>query len=171
MCTMCEDHHILGIVICMCFFPWSTYQTFGTKQVINLAAICTPADYNTRPLDTIYSNFIDALPVVSWRRFSHLVALHSQPPSGRCHFWKLSFGLVKIWVQSQIQLGFLVVVVNLILLFMQVQYCRVNHKRLIHFSTCEVYGKTIGSFLPADSPLKKVPKKSNLLTNWFCELQ
>ncbi|KAI5021922.1 hypothetical protein ZWY2020_058652 [Hordeum vulgare] len=31
---------------------------------INLAAICTPADYNTRPLDTIYSNFIDALPVV-----------------------------------------------------------------------------------------------------------
>jgi UDP-apiose/xylose synthase len=69
--------------------------------VINLAAICTPADYNTRPLDTIYSNFIDALPVV--------------------------------------------------------QYCRVNHKRLIHFSTCEVYGKTIGSFLPADSPLKKDP--------------
>jgi hypothetical protein len=66
---------------------------------------------------------------------------------------------------------FVVVVVNLLLLFMQVQYCRVNHKRLIHFSTCEVYGKTIGSFLPADSPLKKVPKKSNLLTNWFCELQ
>lgn len=32
--------------------------------MINLAAICTPADYNTRPLDTIYSNFIDALPVV-----------------------------------------------------------------------------------------------------------
>ncbi|KAE8814851.1 UDP-D-apiose/UDP-D-xylose synthase [Hordeum vulgare] len=30
---------------------------------INLAAICTPADYNTRPLNTIYSNFIDALPV------------------------------------------------------------------------------------------------------------
>ncbi|CAM6010586.1 unnamed protein product [Sphagnum balticum] len=69
--------------------------------VINLAAICTPADYNTRPLDTIYSNFIDALPVV--------------------------------------------------------QYCRVYHKRLIHFSTCEVYGKTIGSFLPANSPLKKDP--------------
>ncbi|KAE8777723.1 UDP-D-apiose/UDP-D-xylose synthase [Hordeum vulgare] len=31
---------------------------------INLAAICTPADYNTRSLDTIYNNFIDALPVV-----------------------------------------------------------------------------------------------------------
>ncbi|XBI01050.1 hypothetical protein VPH35_129918 [Triticum aestivum] len=33
---------------------------------INLAAICMPADYNTRPLDTIYSNFIDALPVVKY---------------------------------------------------------------------------------------------------------
>ncbi|CAL0324689.1 unnamed protein product [Lupinus luteus] len=31
---------------------------------INLTAICTPADYNIRPLDTIYSNFIDALPVI-----------------------------------------------------------------------------------------------------------
>ncbi|KAK8939688.1 hypothetical protein KSP40_PGU002185 [Platanthera guangdongensis] len=68
---------------------------------INLAAICTPADYNTRPLDTIYSNFIDALPVV--------------------------------------------------------RYCSENSKRLIHFSTCEVYGKTIGSFLPKDHPLRKMP--------------
>ncbi|KAG0553661.1 hypothetical protein KC19_12G029000 [Ceratodon purpureus] len=69
--------------------------------VINLAAICTPADYNTRPLDTIYSNFVDALPVV--------------------------------------------------------QYCRENKIRLIHFSTCEVYGKTIGSFLPPGHPLKQDP--------------
>jgi len=68
---------------------------------INLAAICTPADYNTRPLDTIYSNFIDALPVA--------------------------------------------------------RYCSENSKRLIHFSTCEVYGKTIGSFLPKDSPLRQDP--------------
>ncbi|WOL11900.1 UDP-D-apiose/UDP-D-xylose synthase 2 [Canna indica] len=67
---------------------------------INLAAICTPADYNTRPLDTIYSNFIDALPIV--------------------------------------------------------RYCTENNKRLIHFSTCEVYGKTIGSYLPKDHPLRKV---------------
>ncbi|CAL5436213.1 unnamed protein product [Camellia sinensis] len=65
---------------------------------INLAAICTPADYNTRPLDTIYSNFIDALPVV--------------------------------------------------------KYCSENNKRIIHFSTCEVYGKTIGCFLPKDHPLR-----------------
>ncbi|CAI8599900.1 unnamed protein product [Vicia faba] len=69
--------------------------------VINLAAICTPADYNTRPLDTIYSNFIDALPVV--------------------------------------------------------KYCSETNKRLIHFYTCEVYGKTIGSFLPKDSPLRQDP--------------
>ncbi|URD94037.1 Bifunctional polymyxin resistance [Musa troglodytarum] len=66
---------------------------------INLAAICTPADYNTRPLDTIYSNFIDALPVV--------------------------------------------------------RYCSENNKRLIHFSTCEVYGKTLGSYLPKDHPLRQ----------------
>jgi len=39
-------------------------------KTINLAAICTPADYNTRPLDTIYSNFIDALPVVRLRSSS-----------------------------------------------------------------------------------------------------
>ncbi|GKB56839.1 UDP-D-apiose/UDP-D-xylose synthase 2, partial [Tanacetum coccineum] len=68
-------------------------------ETVNLAAICTPADYNTRPLDTIYSNFIDALPVV--------------------------------------------------------KYCSDNNKRLIHFSTCEVYGKTIGSYLPQDSPLRQ----------------
>ncbi|PWA92179.1 bifunctional polymyxin resistance protein, ArnA [Artemisia annua] len=71
------------------------------EQTVNLAAICTPADYNTRPLDTIYSNFIDALPVV--------------------------------------------------------KYCSENNKRLIHFSTCEVYGKTIGSYLPQDSPLRQDP--------------
>ncbi|KAI5057404.1 hypothetical protein GOP47_0027419 [Adiantum capillus-veneris] len=69
--------------------------------VINLAAICTPADYNTRPLDTIYSNFTDALPVV--------------------------------------------------------RYCSDNSKRLIHFSTCEVYGKTVGSFLPKDHPFRQEP--------------
>jgi len=82
--------------------------------VINLAAICTPADYNTRPLDTIYSNFIDAIPVV--------------------------------------------------------KHCSENNKRLVHFSTCEVYGKTIGSFLPKDSSLRHdpaflltiCPKKMNL---------
>jgi len=40
---------------------------------------------------------------------------------------------------------------------MQVRYCSENGKRLIHFSTCEVYGKTIGSFLPKDHPLRQVP--------------
>lgn len=70
--------------------------------VINLAAICTPADYNTRPLDTIFSNFVDALPVV--------------------------------------------------------KYCVESNKRLIHFSTCEIYGKTIGWFLPKDHPLRQEPE-------------
>ena len=36
------------------------------------------------------------------------------------------------------------------------KYCSENNKRLIHFSTCEVYGKTIGSFLPKDHPLRQV---------------
>ncbi|KAK7263388.1 hypothetical protein RJT34_30977 [Clitoria ternatea] len=66
----------------------------ASDLTINLAAICTPADYNTRPLDTIYINFIDAIPVI--------------------------------------------------------KFCTENNKRLIHFSTCEVYGKTIGSFLPQE---------------------
>ncbi|CAJ1979152.1 unnamed protein product [Sphenostylis stenocarpa] len=72
----------------------------ASDLTINLAAICTPADYNTRPLDTIFSNFIDAIPVI--------------------------------------------------------KYCTENNKRLIHFSTCEVYGKTIGSFLPEE--FRKDPK-------------
>lgn len=38
----------------------------------------------------------------------------------------------------------------------QVKYCSENNKRLIHFSTCEVYGKTVGSFLPKDHPLRQV---------------
>eukprot|EP00897_Mesotaenium_endlicherianum_P005877 jgi/Mesen1/5317/ME000265S04479 len=79
-------------------------------MTINLAAICTPADYNTRPLDTIYSNFIDALPVV--------------------------------------------------------RFCTDYKKRLIHFSTCEVYGKTVGNFLPRDSPLKKDPSFYLLKEDW-----
>eukprot|EP00271_Cylindrocystis_brebissonii_P017116 TRINITY_DN4311_c0_g2_i1.p1 TRINITY_DN4311_c0_g2~~TRINITY_DN4311_c0_g2_i1.p1 ORF type:complete len:387 (-),score=69.42 TRINITY_DN4311_c0_g2_i1:28-1188(-) len=70
-------------------------------MTINLAAICTPADYNTRPLDTIYSNFVDALPVV--------------------------------------------------------RLCSDLKKRLMHFSTCEVYGKTLANFLPPDSELRKDP--------------
>nr|AOG75413.1 UDP-apiose/UDP-xylose synthase [Netrium digitus] len=69
---------------------------------INLAAICTPADYNTRPLDTIHSNFVDALPVV--------------------------------------------------------RMCADYNKRLIHFSTCEVYGKTLANFLPRDSLARQDPR-------------
>ncbi|BBM99457.1 hypothetical protein MPTK1_1g21420 [Marchantia polymorpha subsp. ruderalis] len=72
--------------------------------VINLAAICTAADHNTCPLDKIYSNFTDALPV---------------------------------------------------------RFCRDYKKLLIHFSTCEVYGKTIGS---------SYPKNDQALNHWDCSL-
>lgn len=44
------------------------------------------------------------------------------------------------------------------------KYCSENGKRLIHFSTCEVYGKTIGSFLPKDSPLRQVRFVFSLLS-------
>ncbi|THU66837.1 hypothetical protein C4D60_Mb05t18410 [Musa balbisiana] len=80
--------------------PFAADSVSDPLATINLAAICTPADYDTRPLDTIYRNFIDALPVV--------------------------------------------------------RYCSENNKRLIHFCSCEVYGKTIGSFLPKDHPLRTV---------------
>ncbi|KAL6518017.1 UDP-D-apiose/UDP-D-xylose synthase 2 [Orobanche minor] len=65
---------------------------------INIGLRRTSADYT---LDTICSNFFDALPVV------------------KC--------------------------------------CSENNKRLIHFSTSEIYGKPIGAFLPKDSPLRQDP--------------
>jgi UDP-apiose/xylose synthase len=60
--------------------------------VINLAAICNPAQYNTNPLDVINANFLDVYPVV--------------------------------------------------------EACSDAGTWLIHFSTSEVYGRTIASYLP-----------------------
>jgi len=60
--------------------------------VINLAAICNPSDYNTRPLDVIRANFFD--------------------------LWKI------------------------------VEICAEHGKWILHFSTSEVYGRTIASYLP-----------------------
>ena len=66
----------------------------GADAVINLAAICNPAQYNTRPLATIHSNFIDAFPIA--------------------------------------------------------EMCAKHGTWLIHFSTCEVYGRTIASYVPGN---------------------
>ena len=78
-----NDSHLRGLIKMSDLFsstPLSTHYHFKVSQFlrsffetilefllysINLAAICTLADYNTRPLDMIYSNFINALPVVS----------------------------------------------------------------------------------------------------------
>ena len=60
--------------------------------VINLAAICNPSQYNTKPLAVIKANFFDVYPVV--------------------------------------------------------EICARHHKWLIHFSTSEVYGRTLASYLP-----------------------
>ena len=62
--------------------------------VINLAAICNPAEYNTRPLDVIRANFLDIHPVV--------------------------------------------------------EMCADHQTWLIAFSTCEVYGRTLASYLPSN---------------------
>ncbi len=59
--------------------------------VVNLAALCNPAEYNKNPLVTIYRNFADILPFV--------------------------------------------------------ELCAKYKKWLIHFSTSEVYGRTIASYL------------------------
>ena len=78
-----NDSHLRGLIKMSDLFsstPLSTHYHFKVSQFlrsffetilefllysINLAAICTLADYNTHPLDMIYSNFINALPVVS----------------------------------------------------------------------------------------------------------
>jgi UDP-apiose/xylose synthase len=61
--------------------------------VINLAAICNPAAYNTQPLDVIHANLFDVYPVV--------------------------------------------------------QACAASGTWLVHFSSSEVYGRTIASYLPS----------------------
>lgn len=60
--------------------------------VVNLAALCNPAEYNTRPLTTIHTNFIDCLPIV--------------------------------------------------------EACARHGRWLVHFSTSEIYGRTLSSYLP-----------------------
>ncbi|MGI9333908.1 MAG: NAD-dependent epimerase/dehydratase family protein [Gammaproteobacteria bacterium] len=66
----------------------------GADIVINLAAVCNPSEYNTRPLLTIYSNLIDSYPIV--------------------------------------------------------ELCSKHGKWLLHFSTSEVYGRTISSYVPGE---------------------
>ncbi len=66
--------------------------------LINLAAICNPSEYNTRPLAVIRSNLFDVYPIVDM--------------------------------------------------------CAQANKWLLHFSTSEVYGRTLSSYMPgnADDP-------------------
>jgi UDP-apiose/xylose synthase len=66
--------------------------------LINLAAICNPSEYNTRPLEVIRSNLFDVIPVVD--------------------------------------------------------LCARTNKWLMHFSTSEVYGRTLSSYLPDGDALE-----------------
>lgn len=65
------------------------------EGVIQLAAICNPAMYNTEPVDVIRSNFIDAYPLVD--------------------------------------------------------FCAARKKWLMHFSTSEIYGRTLSSYCGDDN--------------------
>jgi len=67
----------------------------GADALINLAAICNPSQYNTRPLDVIRTNLFDSYPVV--------------------------------------------------------EACARANKWLIYFSTSEVYGRTLSSYLKTES--------------------
>ena len=67
----------------------------GADAVINLAALCNPSHYNTQPLATIRSNFLDVYSVV--------------------------------------------------------EICAARKTWLVHFSTSEVYGRTLASYLPGDA--------------------
>lgn len=64
----------------------------NADAIINFAAICNPSYYNTKPLDVIYSNFLDSYRIV--------------------------------------------------------ELCSELGKWLIHFSTSEIYGRTVASYLP-----------------------
>ncbi|MEU9509731.1 NAD-dependent epimerase/dehydratase family protein [Micromonospora sp. NPDC048170] len=70
-------------------------QVASADVVINLAAICNPAEYNTEPLRVLDANLFDLQPVL--------------------------------------------------------RMCAEQRKWLIHFSTSEVYGRTISSYLPDES--------------------
>ena len=67
-------------------------EMVDADAIINLAALCNPAQYNTKPLSVIHSSFINSYRIV--------------------------------------------------------EACSAQRKRLIHFSTSEVYGRTIASYLP-----------------------
>lgn len=67
-------------------------QLANADALVNLAAICNPSEYNTRPLEVIRSNLFDVIPIVD--------------------------------------------------------LCARANKWLVHFSTSEIYGRTISSYLP-----------------------
>lgn len=73
----------------------------GCGTVVHLAALCNPSLYNTRTLEVVESNFLDALPLV--------------------------------------------------------RLCRREGKRLVHFSTCEVYGRTLAGYAPPGSDFREDP--------------
>jgi UDP-apiose/xylose synthase len=78
----------------------------GADVVAHLSSLCNPSLYTTRTLDTIESNYVQALPVIS--------------------------------------------------------ACREQGVRLLHSSTCEVYGRTLAGFAPESSAFREDPANTLL---------
>nr|CAD1825384.1 unnamed protein product [Ananas comosus var. bracteatus] len=97
---------------------------------------------------TPWSLFFPLSPDVYSDKIKHL--LEPQPEHGRIQFHRLDIkndyhvGSDPIQISAYCLPSFPLTLCCGIT--MQVKYCSENNKRLIHFSTCEVYGNAIGAF-------------------------
>ncbi|KAL4577054.1 hypothetical protein LXL04_013155 [Taraxacum kok-saghyz] len=92
-------------------------------------------------------------------KIKHLLEPDSLPWAGRIQFHRLNIkndsrleGLIKCSDLSEEVIQLSCYAVQLL----NTPLVTVSKLRLIHFSTCEIYGKTFGSYLPKDSPLRQL---------------
>ena len=133
--------------------------------VVNLAAICNPSEYIKQPVNTIRSNYNDAQVSHDAATATRTHALPCPPggagggsrltagTSGRCTGRACVGRSVRgRGVQRSGQAG---AAERLPVVRRQdcIEFCVEHKKHLIHFSTCEVYGRTLASYgLPQDDP-------------------
>ena len=133
-----------------CFWFWNPSQCPGLG-CLQLTRSIKPLEGLVKIADLVTLNIITLLPtqlvITSFEFLSLTILSLFQTINSGHHVVRLSLCLFycENWNWG-LGVGILV----------QVKYCSENNKRLIHFSTSEVYGKTIGSFLPKDSPLRQV---------------
>lgn len=136
--------------------------------VVNLAAICNPSEYIKQPVNTINSNFTDA------QARAIAIALCSHHCHGHCHtaaVAAVSDGLTRVEdtipAASMLSLPLPSLATSPPRRPLSpdhrlprpplsqdcINFCVEFDKHLIHFSTCEVYGRTLASYgLPKDDP-------------------